>query len=218
MKTFAVIGMGKFGFSVAKKLFELGHEVLAIDLDQNRIQAVSEYVTHAVACDAKEESALRAVGIRNYDTVIVAIGEDVTDSVLITLLVKELGIKNVICKAMDRNHKKILMKIGADRVLIPEQEMGAKLALSLNSNNMMEVLELSDVYGVAEVDVPHKWIGRSIKDLNVRKRYDVNIIAVQPDGKDDIEVSPDPDYAFAEGDRAVLVGRNEDINVIYNMN
>lgn len=218
MKTFAVIGMGRFGFAVARRLFELGHEVLAIDYDQNRIQAISDHVTHAVACDAKEESALKAVGIRNYDTVIVAIGDNLTDSVLITLLVKEMGIKNVICKAMDQNHKKILLKIGADRVLIPEHEMGIKLALTLNSNNMMEVLELSDVYGVAEVDVPRKWIGKSIMDLNVRKKYDVNIIAVQPVNTMEIEVSPNADYIFVEGDRAVLVGRNEDINVIYNMN
>ena len=142
-KSYIIIGMGRFGTAVAQKLMDLGHEVLAVDKDEHAVEHVTDVVTHAVIADATEERNLKALGLRNYECAIVAIGYEIADSVLITLALKELGIPKVICRARDIQHKKILLKIGADRVIVPEFEAGAKLAL-----------QLADLYPVAEEKEP----------------------------------------------------------------
>lgn len=215
MKTFAVIGMGRFGISVAGQLFKMGYEVLAVDKDIDKVNAIADYVTQAVCADAKEESVLKSLGIRNYDCVVIAIGGDISDSVLITLNVKEAGVKQIVCKAMDRQHKKVLQKIGADNVIIPEQEAGVKTAVGLVSSRIIDIIDISDKYCIADTVVPKEWTGKSIEELSVRRHYGVNIVAVKNSLDDkDVTISPNPDYKFRETDIVVLVGESEMINAL----
>jgi len=215
MKTFVVIGMGRFGEAVAVKLCELGHEVLAIDKDESKIQNITENVTHAVIADAKEERTLKSLGVRNYDCAILAIGSDIADSVLVTLAMKELGLKEVICKAREPRHKKILLKIGADRVIIPEHESGTKLAVQIANLNLIEYLELTEKYGFSEMNLPKKWALHTLAELDLRRKHGVTVVAVKKKTEDDIiNMSPNPDYKFMEDDILVLIGRKEDIDEI----
>lgn len=218
MKTFAVIGLGRFGTSVAMQLFNMGYEILAIDKNMDNVNAISDYVTRAVCGDAKDENVLKAVGIRNYDCVVVSMGDDITDSVLITLTLKEMGIEQIACKAKNNMHKKVLKKIGADLVIIPEQEAGIKTAISLVSDRIVDIIDLSDEYSIVDTMVPRNWIGKSITDLSVRKRFGVNIVAIKNQLDDsDVNISPDPEYKFKETDIVVLVGGINAINKLNNM-
>ena len=212
MKTFVVIGLGRFGTAVATELSALGHEVLALDGEEENVQKVADQVTHAVTGDARDPAVLRALGVRNYDCAIVAVGDDVGNSALITLNLKDLGVKQVICKAQSHVHRKVLEKIGADRVLFPEHEMGVKLAQGLSSSSVLNFIELSEDYGIVEIAVPGAWQGRTIRELDVRARYHVNIIAVRRGGGEELNVAPGADYRLERGDVAVTLGRNEDIN------
>ena len=215
MKTFVVIGLGRFGTAVATELSALGHEVLAVDGAEENVQKVADRVTHAVTGDARDPSVLRALGVRNYDCAIVAVGDDVGNSALITLNLKDLGVKQVICKAQSHVHRKVLEKIGADRVVFPEHEMGIKLAQSLSSSNILNFIELSDDYGIVEITTPRSWRGQSLKDLNVRARYGVNVIAVRNDTG--INVAPGGDYVLASGDVVVALGSDEDTNRLHDL-
>lgn len=218
MKTFAVIGMGRFGKSIAMQLFKMGYEVLAVDKDIDKINAVADYVTQAVCADAKEESVLKSLGIRNYDCVVIAIGGNISDSVLITLNVKESGIKQIVCKALDRQHKKVLEKIGADKVIIPEQEAGIKIAINLVSERIIDMIDISDKYSIADIIVPKRWVGKSIEELSVRKKHGVNIVAIKTNLSDnEVTITPKPDYIFKGTDIVVLVGETESINTLDKM-
>ena len=212
MKTFVVIGLGRFGNAVATELCTLGHEVLAIDADPEKVQKVVDLVTHAVTGDARDAAVLRALGVRNYDCAIVATGNDVGNSALITLNLKEVGVKQVVCKAQSHVHRKVLEKIGADRVIFPEHEMGLKLAQGLSSSNVLNFIELSEDFGIVETAVPKEWHYETIQNLDVRARYKVNIIAVRR-GKDGaLNVAPGASYVIEPGDAVVALGRTEDIN------
>lgn len=217
MKTFVVIGLGRFGYAVATELSALGHEVLAIDGQEDNIQKIADQVTHAVVGDARDPAVLRAMGVRNYDCAIVAVGDDVGNSALITLNLKELGLKEVICKAQSHVHRKVLEKIGADRVVFPEHEMGVKLAQGLSSSNVFNFIEVSDDYGIVEIAVPVSWRYHTIRELDVRNSYHVNIIAVRK-GKDqerELDVAPGADYVLESGDHVVALGRSEAINLLH---
>ena len=212
MKTFVVIGLGRFGSAVATELSSLGHEVLAVDEREDHVQRVAEQVTHAVTGDARDPSVLRALGVRNYDCAVVAVGDDIGNSALITLNLKEIGVKRVICKAQSHVHRKVLEKIGADRVVFPEHEMGVKLAQGLSSSNVLNFIELSEDFGIVETAVPKEWHYETIQNLDVRARYKVNIIAVRR-GKDGaLNVAPGASYVIEPGDAVVALGRTEDIN------
>ena len=212
MKTFVVIGLGRFGSAVATELSSLGHEVLAVDEREDHVQRVAEKVTHAATGDARDPSVLRALGVRNYDCAVVAVGDDIGNSALITLNLKEIGVKRVICKAQSHVHRKVLEKIGADRVVFPEHEMGVKLAQGLSSSNVLNFIELSEDFGIVETAVPKEWHYETIQNLDVRARYKVNIIAVRR-GKDGaLNVAPGASYVIEPGDAVVALGRTEDIN------
>ena len=212
MKTFVVIGLGRFGSAVALELSELGHEVLALDERESYVQEIANKVTHAVAGDARDPAVLRALGVRNYDCAVVAVGDDIGNSALITLNLKEIGVKRVICKAQSHVHRKVLEKIGADRVVFPEHEMGVKLAQGLSSSNVLNFIELSEDFGIVETAVPKEWHYETIQNLDVRARYKVNIIAVRR-GKDGaLNVAPGASYVIEPGDAVVALGRTEDIN------
>lgn len=213
MKTFAVIGMGRFGISVAKKLAELGCEVIAIDSDGDKVNEVADYVTKAAQLDAKNEELLRNIGIKNCECAIVAIGDNVMDCVFITLTLKEMGVKKVVCKARDAQHETVLRKVGADMVIIPEQEAGEKIASRLVSRQFIDILRISDEYSIEDMRVPEKWVGKSLADLSVRKKYGVNIVAIKNSlNTNDVNITPEPEYRFNDTDIVVLVGRTQDIN------
>lgn len=217
MKSFAVIGLGRYGTAVVKKLFKMGYEVIALDKSMEKVNAIADFSTKAVCGDAKEESVLRESGIKNCGCVVVAIGSDISDSVLVALELKEMGIKRVVCKASDEKHKKVLKRIGADDVIIPEYESGEKTALSLVSDKFIDIIDLSDEYGIENRIVPDEWVGRSIAELSVRKRFGVNIVAIknQLDEKD-VNITPSSDYVFKDSDIVVLIGRTADINFLNN--
>lgn len=209
MKTYIVIGLGRFGTAVATRLYEMGNEVLAIDAREENIQQISDRVTHAAVGDARDEAVLRALGVRNFECAIVAIGEDLAASILITLTLKELGVPAVICKASNEAYKRALEKVGADRVLIPEREMATKLAQNLSCSNILDFIELSDTYGIADVAVPDAWVGKSIRELNVRAKYGINVLAVKVNGK--LQVMPSADAQMEPGTVLVAMGTNEQL-------
>lgn len=212
MKSYIVIGLGRFGSEVARKLYELGCEVLAIDSKSELVQQVSNEVTHAVVADAQDKEVLRAVGARNFDCAIVAIGDSLADSVLATMNLKELGVPYIVCKAHDETHRQVLTKLGADQVVIPERENAARLARSLSSTNVLDYIELSDEYGIIEVPAPKRWLDKSLKELNVRAKLGVNIIAVKREGQ--INVSPAADYVILAGDIVVVLGDTDALNTV----
>lgn len=216
MKTFVVIGMGRFGAAMATELCALGHEVLALDTDQESIQQVADRVTHAVTGDARDPAVLKALGVRNYDCAVVAIGSDVGDSALITLNLKELGMKQVVCKASSHVHRKVLEKIGADRVIFPEHEMGVKMAHGLSGSNVLNFIELSEDYGIAELGAPASWVGKTFKELNVRAQFRVNIIAVRKRGGETL-VSPGADYLLETGDVVSALGDNDALTRLHDL-
>lgn len=217
MKTYVVIGLGRFGTAVATELCNLGHEVLALDESEDRVQNVADRVTHAVTGDAKDPAVLRALGVRNYDCAIVAVADDVGDSALITMNLKELGVKEVIAKAQSHVHQKVLQKIGVDKVVFPEHETGVKLAQHLSSSNILNFIELSDDFGIVELAAPKVWQGHSISELDVRAKYGVNIIAVRKGETGRLEVAPGGDYVLTPGDVVVSLGRNENISILHEL-
>lgn len=212
MKTFVVIGLGRFGSAVAKRLYELGREVLAIDENPEQVQQVAESVTRAVTADCKDKEVLRALGVGSIDCAIVAIGSDLTDSILTTMTMKELGVPQVICKAQNESHKKVLQKLGADRVILPEREMANKLAQGLASANVMEYIELSPDYGIVEFVAPEKWQGKTLRELNIRVKVGVNVIAIRKAEK--IIVSPQAEYTVEPKDTLVALGDNKALEAV----
>ena len=205
MKSYAIIGLGRFGSHIAEKLYEQGSEVLAIDINDSLVEAISDRVTRAVVADAKNREVLRSLGIQNCDCVIVAIASDLASSVLITMNLKSLGILNIICKAHDDTHREILEKLGASNVIIPERAVAEKLAKSLTSPDVLEYINLSEHHGIVEMKAPLRWCKKTIRELNVRAKYNVNIIAVKQ--KSGIQVSPGADHVIEENDILVLLGR-----------
>ena len=212
MKSFAVIGLGLFGSSVARQLCALGAEVLAIDTNSDLVQQVSGDVTTAAVADARDLEVLRALGAQECDCAVVAIGDDLAVSVLATMNLKELGIPQIICKAHDETHRKVLEKLGADKVVIPEKEVADKLALSLTSHNVLDFIELSNDYGIVEINTPKEWIGKSLKELDVRARLGVNIIAIERNDK--VSVSPRAEFELAKNDILVVLGDYDSLTMM----
>ena len=206
MKSYVVIGLGRFGSSLAKQLCKLGAEVLALDIKGDLVQQVAGDVTHAVVGDAQDKEVLRALGVRNLDCAVIAIGDNLAASVLITMNLKELEVPFIVCKAHDETHRKVLEKLGVDRVLIPEQESAQRLARSLNSHNVLDYIELSEDFGILDVPAPGSWVGKNLRELNIRAKLGVNIIAVENGGK--TNVSPSADYTVRPGDTLVVLGDN----------
>lgn len=222
MRQFAVIGLGRFGSSVAKTLSEKGHEVLGIDVDEEKIQDLSELVTQVVCIDATDEKALRAVGIENVDVAVVSIGGNLEASILITLILKEIGIKEVISKAVTTEHGKVLQRVGATKMVFPERDMGVRLANSLISPTIVEHIELSSDCSIVEVIPPSEFVGKSLGDIDIRAEYGVNVIAIKrkvplvtKEGKkvfeQRIDVSPKADDIIYKEDILVVLGENKNI-------
>jgi trk system potassium uptake protein len=210
-KQFAVIGMGRFGSSVAKTLYGLGYEVLAIDNDEHRTQEVVNMVTHAVSADSMDEEALRALGLRNFDVVVVAIGQDIQASILTTLILKELGVAFIVAKAQNELHGKVLAKIGADKIIFPERDMGSRVAHNLISPNILDYIELSDDYSIVDMQVGPALLGKNLRQLDIRNKYRCNVMGIKSKGGA-MNISPHADDLLKPGDVLVVVGKNEDLH------
>ena len=215
MKTFLVIGMGRFGSALATELCALGNEVLAIDVNKDLIQAVHSQVTTAVTADARDPEVLKELSVRSFDCAIVAIGHDISTSALITLNLKELGVEKVIAKASSHTHRKVLEKIGADRVVFPEHEMGGKLAHSLSSSNLLNFIELSEDASIVEIAVPLTWMGKTLKELDVRNVYGVNVIALRRNGK--MLITPGGNLPLDPTDIVVVLGLDKNVNALHDL-
>jgi len=212
MKSYVVIGLGRFGQGVARQLCQLGAEVLAMDLRGDLVQQVANDVTHAVVGDAQDKEVLRALGVKDFDCAVIAIGEDLAASVLTAMNLQELGVPYIVCKAHDETHRRVLEKLGVQRVVIPEKDQAQRLARSLHSHNVLEYIELSEEYGILEVPAPKSWVGKSLKELNVRAKLGVNIIAVESDRT--TNVSPSADYRILSEDVLVVLGDNAALEAV----
>jgi trk system potassium uptake protein TrkA len=204
-KQYAVIGLGRFGTSVARNLFKLGQEVLVIDTDEERLRYVSEEVTHTLLADTTDINVMKNIGIKNFDVVVVAIGENVQSNIMTVLLLKELGVKFVVAKALNKMQGRVLEKIGADRVVYPERDMGKRIAHNLVSANLVDFIELTQELRISEVIAQREMDGKSLKALNMRSRYNVNVILIKRvDGE--VVLSPGAEDVIRHGDVMLLVG------------
>lgn len=211
MKTFLIIGLGRFGAAAAEKLYELGHEVLVIDESEEMVRRAADKATHAAIGDAQQMQVLRAAGAGECDCAIVAIGEDLAASVVITMNLKDLGIPHIICKAQNETYKRALLRVGADRVVIPEREMALRMVYSLGSASFLDYIEFSSEYGIAEISAPAQWQGQSLMELNVRGKYHVNVLTVKrQDGT--VLMSPGAEDRIQPGDTVMVMGKNQDLS------
>jgi trk system potassium uptake protein TrkA len=225
MRQFVVIGLGRFGSSIAQALSAMDFDVLAIDKDESLVKAMEGVVSQAVVMDATDEKSLRELGVQEFDTAIVSMGETIEDSIMITLTLKELGVKQVIVKAQNDLHSRILKKVGADRITLPEREMAERLAQSLSSPKIFDFIEVSDTHGIVEMVVPKKFANKTLTELNLREKYRVSVIAIKrklpysnPDGttdfREDFIIGPGGADETISGDVLILLGRNEDLDKI----
>jgi trk system potassium uptake protein len=209
-KSYAVIGLGRFGSSIAAALTEEGNEVLGIDRNEARILEHQDTVSHALIADSTDQASLNSIGIRNIDVVIVAIGDNMQASILTVVVLKELGVKYVVAKALSKHHGIILSKVGADQVVFPERDMGYRIAQKLMTPNIIEFIRLSDEYSIEELMIPSNLVGKSLTELGIRAKYKVNVIAIRHIDED-VKIAPGPDYVFKENDILVVIGKNADL-------
>jgi trk system potassium uptake protein len=209
-KEFVVFGLGRFGKSVATTLAECGCEVLVVDNCDEKIQEMSELVTYAVKADVTDSEVLENLGIRNFDGAVVAIGENLEASVMVTIIAKELGIPYVLAKAQNDIHAKVLKKVGADMVVFPEKETGIRIANNLVMGNFFDAVELSSNFSMLELDAPSGWIGKNLKELDIRSKYDMNVIGIK--NKGELNINPNADEPLVKDDVLIVIGENESLN------
>lgn len=208
MREFLVVGAGRFGTALAETLYDKGHNVVVVDMDEDAVSRIMNRVTHAAILDATDEIALKKIGVGNFDHVIIAIGSSLEASILATVLAKSAGAKHVICKANSQLSAKVLASVGADEVIRPEHDMGVRLAQQLIAPSIMDSFHLGSHHSVVEIESKGKLCGK-LEDLRLPNRYGVQVIAVNQGNK--LEVSPSADFEIFEGDRIVLIGSNENI-------
>ena len=214
MNSYVVIGLGRFGAEIATKLYACGEEVMAVDLDEQIVDKIADRVTRAVAADARDRDVLEKLGVENFDRAVVAVGSDLAASALITMNLKALGISYIICKAHDDTYREILEKLGADRVIIPEWEAADKLALGLTHAGVMEYIELSEEIGILEIEPMDRWVGKSIRNLDLRSKFGLNVIAMRRGN--DITIPPDIDVPLEETFTLVILGSYEALEKLKN--
>lgn len=212
MKSIIVFGCGRFGATVATTLTELGHEVLAVDYDFENVQNISDKVTTAVQCDILDENSVKELGLSNFDIAVVAIGSNLEAAIIAVILSKEAGIDHIVAKAMSIRKGEILKKIGADKIIYPERDMGYRLAHSLDSSNILDFIQLSSEYSIIEIKVLEAWIGKTIKELNFRYEYKASILGIERDG--DIGIIPGADEVLKKDDVLIVLGQDDEIKKI----
>ena len=210
MKSFCVIGLGKFGTSLALSLAEEGNQVMILDSDADKVTALSDMFTNAVIGDATYEKVLRSAGVSDYECVVVSFTGNINHNILLTIMLKEMGVKNIVARASNEGHKKVLEHIGVDLIVDPEKDMGEKLAFRLTKDNVSECVEFSG-YKLIEMKVPDEWKGKNLIDLDVRRKYGINVIAVTGEKDGEADVSPAPTRLFKEGEKMLVVGSDKDI-------
>lgn len=211
MKSFCIIGLGSFGRTLAERLATAGCQVMVIDEDVQKVNLLADVVTDAVVGDPTNENVLRDCGVRNYDCAVNCFYENLNDSVLVTVILKELGVKEVIARAGNQRHKSVLEKLGADSVVFPERDMGEKLADMLVRKNVVDYFELHGQYAMAEVKVPEKWVGKSLMELDVRKKYNLTVVSVC-NSRGEFVLPPVPTVPFEENDVVSVIGKIDDID------
>lgn len=211
-KEFLVLGLGKFGVSVARTLSKLGCQVVAVDRNEERVQDIAEEVTYAVTADVTDAEVLESLGVSNLDAAVIAISNDMEASIMATIITKDLGVPYVLAKASNEVHKKILLKVGADSVVFPETEMGTRIAKKLVAGDFVDLIELSPNFSIIETFTKQAWIGQSIRSIGFREKYNINIIAIKENNH--IDVSPDPDMPLKASQMLVLLGANKSLKEI----
>lgn len=212
-KQYAVFGLGSFGESVAVTLQELGCEVVVVDNHMERIEDISPYVSYAVQADIEDPEVIRSLGARNLDGVVVAVADDMEASIMATLVSKEIGVPYVLAKAKNELHAKVLKKIGADSIIFPEKEIGQSVARNLVSGEFVDWISLSPDYSITEIQVPEKWIGKSLSEIDVRRTKDVNVVGVRIGEK--IQVTIDPEEPLQKEMMLIMIGSNEALSLIH---
>ena len=214
MKRFAVIGLGNFGFHAAKALFEDGNEVIAIDADKARVQAIDAYSTEAVALEATDKEALKSLGLENMDAVIVSTGTKISTSILICLYLQEIGVKKILAKALDEDHAKILKRVGATEIIHPERDMALRISRGLSRPNILDFIPLADEFDLVQVGPPREFIGKNLKELNLRAKYNVHIIAIKELVPENFVLVPSAGFVIKDSDILIMLGKSEDIKRI----
>ena len=210
MKSILIIGLGRFGRHMAHKLIELKHEVLAIDIDEERVNEALPYVTNAQIGDATNEQFIASLGVRNFDLCVVAIGDNFQSSLETTALLKDYGAPFVIARANRDVHAKFLLRNGADDVVYPEKQMAIRAAVTHSSEHIFDYIELSPEHSIYETSVPEHWVGKSVMQLAVRQKYHVNVLALRRDGR--VEPLPHPEHIFSEDETIFIIGANKDVH------
>jgi trk system potassium uptake protein len=214
MKKFTVIGLGNFGFHAVKALFEDGNEVIAIDADRVKVQAIDQYSTEAIVLDATDKEVLKSLGLDEMEAVIVSTGTRISISILICLYLQELGVKRILAKALDPDHEKILLRVGATEIIHPERDMAIRVSRSLSRPNMLDFIPLSNEFDLVQVQAPKEFIARSLKDLNLRAAYNVHIIAIKKLHPESFTLVPSADYVIQKDDTLMILGKSDDIKKI----
>ena len=209
MKQFIVLGLGRFGSAVATTLVELGHEVLGVDIDEERVDVLKDKITQAVQADITEEKVLKELGVKNFDAAIVGIATDLETSILVTMMLKEMGIKYIIAKAQNNLHAKVLKKIGVDKVVFPERDMGARIAQRLITPNIKDYIELEPDYNVIEIEALLEFADKTLSELDLRNKYGINVLAIKRN--DSFNISPRAKDVIKKGDFLIVIGETKKI-------
>ncbi len=209
MKQFIVLGLGRFGSSVAITLTELGYEVLGVDNDEEIVDALKDKITQAVQADIAEERALKELGVKNFDAAIVGIGSNLETSILVTMMLKEMGLKYIIAKAQNNLHAKVLKKIGVDKVVFPERDMGARIAQRLITPNIKDYIELEPDYNVIEIEALPEFVDKTLSELDLRNKYGMNVLAIKRN--DSFNISPGAKDVIKKGDFLIVIGETKKI-------
>ena len=215
MKSILLIGLGRFGKHVAMKLHELNHEVMAIDKCEEKVEEILPYVTNAQIGDSMNETFLRSLGVRNYDVCIVAIGNDFQGSLETTSLLKELGAKLVVSRAARDVQAKFLLRNGADEIVYPEKQLADWTAIRYSSDHIFDYIALSDDYAIFEIDIPDSWVGKTVGEINIRQKYNINIMAVKRNGKMDMNITPET--RFSDDEALLVLGKSKDIQKCFHI-
>lgn len=211
-KQFIIFGIGRFGSALARTLCELGHEVLAVDSDESRVAAIAPYVTNAVQMSTNDEESMGSLGIRNFDAVIVAIGDDLQHSLLVSIMCKELGAKYLIGKATDATHAKMLTKLGVDKIIFPERDMGIRVAHTLVNPHTLDLINLRGDHIIADIICPKEWVGKSLAELALRNRYKLSLLAIYQGQEMNMDITAAT--RFKQGDNLLLLGHKNDVRLV----
>ena len=214
MKQIAILGLGRFGRALARTLVEMGHDVMGVDANEAVVEKMAPVLTNCVQADVMDEQTLLSLGVTNFDIVVVGIGNsDMQASIFTTLMLKEMGVEHVVCKLSSNKHARILLKLGADRVVYPERDMGMRFAHSIAQSDVLEFIELSEEYSMMEINAPKYLIGKSLKESDVRSKYNINIVAIKRGKK--IMVNPSPDAVLEQGDVLLAIGETKALTKLH---